>query len=144
MSTEQNKTIIRRLFLESVNHGNLAVADELVSPRFTYHNPTQPMYWPEAWKSFVTMVRTGFPDMEATIEDLIAEGERVVVRLTARGTHLSEFQGIPPTGRPITGSGISISRLAGGQVVDEWESFDELGPMQQIGAIPTPSPTIPA
>jgi predicted ester cyclase len=135
MSTEQNKAIIRRLFLQSVNQGNLAVADELVSPRYTFHNPTQPLHGPEGWKAFVTMVRTGFPDFEMTIEDLLAEGDKVVVRMTGRGTHLGEFQGIAPTGRPVSGSGITICRLADGQVVDEWENYDELGVMQQIGAI---------
>jgi predicted ester cyclase len=79
---------------------------------------------------------TAFPDGHAALEDLIAEGDKVVWRYTFRGTHQGEFMGVPATGKVVTYTGIIISRIAGGKFVEDWESFDALGLMQQLGAIP--------
>jgi predicted ester cyclase len=79
---------------------------------------------------------TAFPDMHYTVEDLIAEGDKVVCRWTVRATHQGEFMGVPATGKVVTWTGISITRFAGGKDVEDWESFDMLGLMQQLGAIP--------
>lgn len=84
------------------------------------------------------MFRTAFPDLYGTIEDLIAEGDKVVTRITYRGTHQGEFMGIPPTGRPVTMTFTGINRIAGGKIAEGWVNFDALGMMQQLGVIPTP------
>jgi len=135
MSTEQNKALVHRFFEEF----NLAVVDELVVPDYIHHDPGLPpdlQRGREAYKQIVTMFRTGFPDLKVTVEDLVAEGEKVVARWTWRGTNQGEFQGIPPTGKQVTGSGISIHRIAGGKIAEAWVNFDTLGMLQQLGVIP--------
>ena len=82
------------------------------------------------------MVRSAFPDMQATIEDMIAEGDKVAVRYTGTGTHKGELMGIPATGKQIAVTGIEIIRIAGGKMVERWEAFDNLSFMQQLGVIP--------
>jgi steroid delta-isomerase-like uncharacterized protein len=84
---------------------------------------------------------TAFPDMHWVVEDLIAEGDKVVSRYTVRATHRGDFMGVPATGKVVTYTGILISRFAGGKFVEEWESLDMLGLMQQLGAIPQMAPT---
>jgi predicted ester cyclase len=79
---------------------------------------------------------TAFPDLHFTIEDQIAEGDKVVNRVTARGTHLGDFRGIPPTGKQVTVAGITIDRIAGGKLVESWTSWDFLGILQQLGVVP--------
>ena len=87
---------------------------------------------------FITAFRTAFPDVQFTIEDIIAEGDKVVGRVTWRGTHQGELMGIQPTGKKVTVEGIDIIHFAGGKAVENWFSGDTLGMMQQMGAIPTP------
>jgi steroid delta-isomerase-like uncharacterized protein len=82
------------------------------------------------------MFRTGFPDIQVSIEDLVAEGKKVVAHWTWCGTNQGEFQGIPPTGKQVTGSGISIQRIADGKIAEAWVNFDTLGMLQQLGVIP--------
>jgi steroid delta-isomerase-like uncharacterized protein len=139
MSTETNKTLARRWFAE-FNRGNLAAADEIYAPDYVLHDPASPpdvAPGPVGVKQFLSLFLTAFPDTQGTIEDLIAEGSTLVIRFTLRGTHQGEFQGITPMGKPFTISGISIIRCAGGQFVEEWEIFDSLGLLQQLGAVPT-------
>lgn len=134
MSTEENKAILRRCFEEGWNQGNLAIFDELIATDFLYHAPeTRGL---EAFKQLTTAEMAAFPDLQITIEDMIAEGDKVVVRYTFRGTQEGETQGIPPTGKHVTVTGICICRCAGGQIVEEWENWDDLGLLQQLGAIP--------
>ena len=89
----------------------------------------------EGAKQFVTMFRTAFPDLHFTIEDQIAEGDMVVTRWTARGTHRGDFQGVLATGREIRLTGTDIDRMTNGKVVECWAHVDELGLMQQLGVI---------
>jgi len=139
MSTEDNKALDRRGFEEVWNKGNLAVIDELNAANVVTHNPpSPPMQGTEAFKQFVQMYRSAFPDTQMTIEDQIAEGDKVVTRWTARGTHKGELMGIPPTGKQVTVTGISVSRWANGKTVESWSNFDTLGMLQQLGAVPTP------
>lgn len=91
----------------------------------------------EGFKQFVLMYRSAFPDMHITIEDQIAEGDKVVSRWTARGTHQGELMGIPPTGKQATVTGINIERFANGKFVEEWSNFDALGLLQQLGVVTT-------
>jgi steroid delta-isomerase-like uncharacterized protein len=141
MSTEQNKTFVRRYWEEVWNQGNLAVVDELIASDFDGHPlPGEPDFGrgPTGQKQFVDMYRTAFPDLRMTIEDMTAEGDRVAVRWTARGTNTGEMMGMPATGKHATVTGMFLNRLAGGKIAEGWGNFDALGMMQQLGVIPTP------
>jgi len=143
MSTEQNKTFVRRYWEQVWNQGNLAVVDELIASDFDGHPlPSDPDFGrgPAGQKQLVGMYRTAFPDLRMTIEDMTAEGDRVVVRWTVRGTQTGEMMGIPATGKPTTVTGMFLNRLAAGKIVEGWGNFDALGMMQQLGLIPTPEP----
>ncbi len=142
MSTEDNKALDRRGFEEVWNKGNLAVVDELNDANVVTHNPPgPPLRGTEAFKQFVLMYRRAFPDMQLTIEDQIAEGDKVVTRWTARGTHQGELMGIPPTGKQATVTGITVGRVVNGKFVESWSNFDALGLMQQLGVVPAPGQT---
>ena len=129
--TEANKAIARRLFEELWSQGNLDVIDELYTPTFRFFIGDH-----EAFKQYVTMMRTAFPDLYVTIDDQFAEGERVVTRCTVTATHKGEFMGIPPTGKQITVTWMDITRVIDGWIVGTASYIDELGLMQQIGVIP--------
>ena len=136
--SEENKAVVRRLFEELWNKGNLSVADEIFAPNYTHHDPSTPDFerGPESEKKRATLYRTAFPDLRLTIEDLIAEGETVMARWSCRGTHKGDLSGIAPTGKQFTISGVSIARLAGGKMVEGWVNWDAQGLMQQLGVVP--------
>jgi len=137
MSTEENKAIIRRNWEEAFNKGNLAVADEIMAPNYIYHGPGgQELKGPEGFKQLVTMFRTAFPDLRATVEDMFAEGDKVAHRATIRGTHKGDLMGIAPTGKQVTVSATVISRFAGGKEVEAWANIDMLAMYQQLGVAP--------
>jgi len=133
----QNKKLVRQTFDQIWNQGNLAIIDERFASDYVGHSSV-PIHGSEGAKGFVTAMRSAFPDYHYTAEDEISEGDRVVHRWTARGTHEGAFQGIPPTGKQITLRGISIYRLANGKLVEGWTTADLLGLLQQLGAVPTP------
>jgi len=95
----------------------------------------------DAYKQFLSMYLTASPDLHFTIEDQMAEGDKVVTRYTAGGTHLGPFMGIPPTGKQVTATGMSIIRVANGKIVEEWANGDDLGLLQQLGVNPMPGQT---
>ncbi len=138
MSTEENKALTRRLLEEPWK--NLDVVDELVDSNYVAYDPAvpAPIRGPEGAKQNFSTYLTAFEGAHITVDDQIAEGDKVVSRWTGRGTHQAELMGIAPTGKPVTVSGITISRLANGKVVEEWINWDTLGMLQQIGAFPTP------
>ena len=141
MSVEGNKAEYTRFFDEVLNGRNLAVLDELNDPNFVDHARTDPrpeLSDLEAARESVAQLHRAFPDIKWSVEDMIAEGDRVVARWTAHGTHEGEFMGIPPTGKPVAFSGIEIVRLAGGKGVEHWELLDVMALMQQLGALPPP------
>ena len=141
MSTEENKTRQRRVFEEVFNKGNLAIIPELIAPDYVYRSPLgMEAKGPEGFKQMVTRVRTAFPDIHFTIEDIIAESDKVVTRFTRRSTHTGEFMGIAPTGKKVTLSGILITRWVGGKEVEAWESLDTLAMFQQLGVVPPMGP----
>ena len=120
----------------------MAALEELYTPDYVYHGPG--VFGDmdlAAMKQMMPAFFTAFPDQYTTLEDLIAEGDKVVSRYTFRGTHQGEFMGMPPTGKVVTYTGIAITRFAGGKPVEDWESFDALGLLQQLGAIPQMAPT---
>ena len=138
MSTEENKAIDRRLTEEGWNQGNTAIFDEFLAADFLGHDPSGPLHGPEGFTQLYATYRTAFPDTHLTIEDQIAEGDMVVSRLTATGTHQGPLMGIPPSGKRVTITGTTILRYASGKVAEAWYEYDALGMLQQIGAIPTP------
>jgi len=136
MSPEENKAIVRR-YQQAYSTNNLDDLDELVADDLITHAlmPGMPPGL-EGGKQIHRMTVAALPDMHVAIEDLLAEGDKVVMRFTATGTFKNEFIGLPPTGKLITFTGISIFRLAGGKIVEHWGQEDELGLMRQLGAIP--------
>jgi steroid delta-isomerase-like uncharacterized protein len=136
--SEENKTIVRRLFEELWNKGNLSVADELFTPNYNHHDPSTPEVGrgPESEKKRATLYRTAFPDLRLTIEDIIAEGETVMARWSCRGTHKGDLSGIAPTGKQFTISGVTIARLTNGKLAEGYVNWDALDLMQQLGVAP--------
>ena len=141
MSSETNKTVSRRFFEEVFGKGNLNVLDEIIAKDQVNSGPgTLPGLpnGPEGAKQLVTVYRNAFPDVRFTIDEQIAEGEKVVTRWTAHGTHRGELQGIPATGKSSTVTGIAVDRIVNGKIAESWGIFDQFGMMQQLGVIPTP------
>jgi steroid delta-isomerase-like uncharacterized protein len=138
MSREENKAVLRRYFEEVWNEGHLELLDELVAPSYENHDPAVPGLprGPQGLRPIIAAFRAAFPDLQVTIEDQIAEDDKVVTRYTMRGTHQGEFMGRPPTGKPMAVSGIQIERVVHGQIVEHWRKSDDLGMLQQLGALP--------
>ena len=142
MSAEENKALVRRFTEEIWNRGNLDAIEEFVAENYDRHDPANPeVAGREGFIELVAAVRGALPDLRLTIDDMLAEGDKVVTRYTMSGTHQGEFQGIPPTGRQVTMTGISILRINNGQAVEAWNNADQLGFLQQLGAIPAPGQT---
>ena len=138
MSSEENKAIFRRYVEEVGNEGRLELADEIFD-RYLAHQADGSVLerGPEDVKRFMGEFRQAFPDFHSTVEDQIAEGDKVATRWTMRGTHKGEFRGMPPTGNKLEITGIGIFRFSEGKVVESWDNFDQLGMMRQLGAIPS-------
>ena len=145
MSSEQNKTIVRRLLEESWK-GNLGVIDELVDRNYVGYDPSipEPLRGPggehghsyAVLKEFISTYRAAFSDARITVDDQIAEGDRVATRWTGRGKHDGDLMGVSPTGKQVTVSGLTLSRLANGKVIEEYTNWDTFGMMQQLGIVP--------
>ena len=141
MSVELNKAVLRREVEELYNHtGNLDVVEEIFSPDYVSHEPASgEVRGIEGARQFAATFRGAFPDLENTIEDMVAEGEKVVMRFRGSGTHLGETEAFgPPTGNRMEITGITIKRLTDGKIVEAWTNFDALGMMQQLGVIAAP------
>ena len=138
MSPQDLKARARRLMEEVFNQGDLAVARELVTADYVHHVPgDQPAPGPQGVSDTLTFMRHAFPDFHVIVEDEIADGDRVVQRVTVRGTHEGVFLGIPPTGRTVAFAAIDINRAGpDGRFVEHWSSADMLGLLQQLGALP--------
>lgn len=131
----ENKTIIRRYYDDLWNAWNLSVADELIDSEIAFRGSLAiTVQGIAGFKEYVSLVRAAFPDFHNAIEELIAEGDKVVARLTYSGTHEGELFGIAPTRKRIEYSGVAIFRIAAGKVVDGWVLGDTLGLMRQLGA----------
>jgi steroid delta-isomerase-like uncharacterized protein len=137
MSTEENKAAFRR-YIEALNKQDLAVALESCAPDYVWHGARRYGVSPDlaGLKQLLTAAMTAFPDAHHVVEDLIAEGDKVVARVTTRGTHRGEIMGIPPTGKRVSWTWIEIDRIADDRIVECWDNSDDLGLMQQLGAIP--------
>ncbi len=137
MSIEENKAIVRRHMDEVWSKGNLNVIDEICATDFFSHSFQERGV--EGLKQTIARYRIAFPDLQITIEDMIAEGDKVVIRRTLRGSHKGEFQGIAPTDKQTATASIAIFRIDEGKIKEIWQVSDELSLLQQIGAIPEPA-----
>jgi steroid delta-isomerase-like uncharacterized protein len=140
MSIEENKAIVLRWFGE-LDRGNLDVVDELIADEYVDHNPALPGLPPgrEGVRQYVRILKTAFPDAAHTIDDIIAEGDKVMTRVTARGTFLGECIGYQPNGSVVEISGIAVHRVEGGRLVEHWAHADIAEFMRQIGAEAAPA-----
>jgi ketosteroid isomerase-like protein len=137
MSAEANKAVVRR-YLEESTGGRVAHLDEVLAPTYRSTLPGWPPLDREGDKQMVQAFYAGFPDLRPSIEEQLAEGDRVATRVTWRGTHTGTFQGIPPTGRAVTMAVLRLDRIEGGRIAESWAQFDALGVMQQLGVLPAP------
>lgn len=137
---EQGKAIFHKWFAEAWNKGNFSVAEELIGDTFTVHGAggQQVQQGVEGVVALIKQWRDAFPDGRMIVHDVIAEGDRVVARMTWEGTHRGDFYGIPPTGRRVSVTSIGIDRVENGKIVEGWGELDMLGMMRQLGVIPSP------
>ncbi len=140
MSAEQNKVLVSRIADDIWNQGLLAVVDEVMIADAKYHGPHMPngLGSRESWRQAIERYRAAFRDSHVTFEELIANGDTVVGRWSATGTHTGPMPGVPPTGKRIAIGGITIYRIAGGKIVEAWEQLDLLGMWQQLGVVALP------
>ncbi|HVS07917.1 MAG TPA: ester cyclase [Candidatus Dormibacteraeota bacterium] len=141
MSAEQNKINSRRFLEDAANRGSVDLLDELADPNCVVHQADgvggNDIRGREAFKQFLKMYYAAFPDLHFTVEDQVAEGDKVVTRWSSEGTHKGELMGIAPTGKHVASvTGITIDRYSGGKFVEGWGNWDTLGLMQKLGVIP--------
>lgn len=137
MSVEQNRTLYRRWFEEVVNLGKVELADELLADDYRAHFPDMPQpLGAEEHKQLLQMFRSAFTGWQERVDSVVAENDRVVLWYTGTGTHTGDFQGIPPTGRMVTVTGVDMGRIEDGRIAEVWASYDALGLLQQLGAMP--------
>ena len=135
MAVEQNKLVARRFIEEILGKGSFDLLNEITADTYIDHNLPSGVTPRQSISGF----RAGFPDMQVSVEEVIAEGDKTVVRWTMRGTNSGHFFGIPPTGRAVRMSGISMYRLEGSRLAEGWVEYDQLGLMQQLGVVPSPA-----
>lgn len=143
-STAEAKAIALREISEIESGGNLALVDELFAEDFALHFPGYPAMDREGFKMLIGAFRTGFPDLTVSLEDQVVEGNKVTNRVTIRGTHQGDFNGVPASGKSIEVPAINTMRIEGGKIHEIWGLPDVLGLMQQIGALPAPGAQPPA
>ena len=140
MSAQENKEKARRLLEEAFGQGELEIVDEVLDPDFVCYDPNSEsgaVRGAETIKQEIEWFRNAMPDLTYTVEDQVAEGDKVVTRYRTTGTHQGEFFGVAPTGKSIEMSGIQIDRFdESGKMVEEWPEYDMLGAMKQMGAVP--------
>jgi len=139
MNEAANKTLVRRWFDEVWNKGQEATIDELFAENgigYGLGDTDAEIHGPAEFKPFVRNMRGSFPDLQITIEDIVAEGDKVTVRVLLQGTHGGGQLGVPATGRGIRVAGIVLVRISNGRIVEGWNSWDQLGLLRQIGALP--------
>jgi steroid delta-isomerase-like uncharacterized protein len=137
MSPDNNKSIVRRA-IEEPWKGNLDIVEELFASDYVGHDPAVPelLRGPGDVKEFISTYRVAYPDAQITVETQVAEGDMVATRWTARGTHKGELMGIEPTGKQVTVTGLTLSRVQNGKIVEGFQNWDALGMMKQLDAIP--------
>jgi len=135
--SEADKALRRYWYEEGVNKGNIDLLDQVLGPGYVYHGPSDArIEGIDGVKGFVRQVLAAFPDFSVTVKEVVAEGNIVATRLTFSGHHNGPFMGIPPTGRPITCEGTNFARFVAGKIVEDWDNYDQLAILRQIGAAP--------
>ena len=142
MAVEQNKALFRRFVEEVFNKGDVSTIDEFLAPNFVEREELPPgtPSGREGVKQLTMMFRTAFPDFNVSIDDMIAEGDKIVARTTWSGTQKGEFMGIPPSGKRVSFNVIDIIRISDGKGVEHWGVMDSSAMMQQLGVIPAGPP----
>jgi steroid delta-isomerase-like uncharacterized protein len=137
----RNKAIVSRFVEEVFNNGNAEAYGELVADDYVNHNPPIPGLpgSKAGFRQAVTVTREAFPDVHVTVEDILAEGDKVMFRDTTTATHRGDFQGIPATGKHLNWTEMHFFRIADGRIAEHWANFDQLGILIQLGAVPTPT-----
>jgi steroid delta-isomerase-like uncharacterized protein len=132
-------TLGSRFFVEVLGKGDWNAADEIVADDIVMHHPSSPdpIHGREAVQGMLSAFRAGFPDLQMTVEEAFGSGDKATVRWRMQGTHTAELFGIPPSNKSVSVNGISIVRVAGGKIVEDWVAEDTMGLMQQIGVVPT-------
>ena len=136
MSIEDNKNIVRRFFEEGPSKGDLGAADELLAANFALHTPIPSAPGIKGMNEVIIACRSAFEHLNVTVEDMVAEEDRVVSRFTARGIHKGAFMDLGPTGKSITMTGMEIFRIENGKIAELWGEANLLGLMQQLGILP--------
>jgi steroid delta-isomerase-like uncharacterized protein len=136
MSTEENKALVRRFFMEGPSRGDLGAADDLLAPNFTLHIPLPSQSGIEGMNDVITACRAAFEHLNVTVENMVAEGDMVAARFSARGIHQGIFMGLPATGKSIIMTGIEIFRIEEGKIAELWGEANLLGLMSQLGILP--------
>jgi steroid delta-isomerase-like uncharacterized protein len=134
----QHQQFIER-FTALFNQPDLSIADQIFAPSFKSHVPGAPEVDREGWKAYAQNFLNGFPDLYMDVHETVATADRVVLRVTYRGTHTGTFLGVPPSGKPFEMPAIGFFQMQDSLGLENWGSFDVMGLMQQIGAVPTPS-----
>ena len=134
--SEQNKTVARRWFEDLFSRGDLDAADEILSAEFVDHLPREEERGIEELKHYVSIYRTAFPDIQDTVEEIVAEVDKVVVLWRSHGTHQGEFMRVPPTGRHVTFTRMRLFRMAENKIAETWVNLDERGLQEQLGTAP--------
>lgn len=138
--TTNKDIVLRKWYQELWDNWNISMADELFTADYRLHLPGSPAPIDrESTKHVVTMFSKAFPDLQHTVDEIVAEGQTVAARWTVGGTHRGDFQGIPPTNKPVQLSGVTVHHLAGGQIAETWLIFDTMDLLQQLGAVPQPA-----
>jgi steroid delta-isomerase-like uncharacterized protein len=137
MSTADNKALVERFFA-ALNSGNLAALDEVIGPEYVQHSVFGVPDGLDALKGLIGAMAGAFPDMRATVEAMVADGDRVVARWRMTATHQGPFQGLPATGKAVDISGMDMWRVQNGRLVEHWDALDQIGMMQQLGVMPAP------
>jgi steroid delta-isomerase-like uncharacterized protein len=144
MGAEENRALARRWFEEVFNGQDLAVMDEIVAPDIVNHagRDLVTLSGREGYRTLIRQLLTAFPDWHSTIDDMIAEDDRIVIRTTVRGTHRGEYRGVPPTGRRFTWEHIHIFKVVDGKLAEHWACRNDVGLLQQLGAFEPAEPRI--
>lgn len=137
--SDTNEAVVRRFVNEVLNEADYSAMRELVHADYVYRSPDQELHGPEALEDLLTGYRTGLPDMNTAVDDLVVSGDKVVISVTLTGTHKGDLMGIPATGNQVTVHGMVLSRLEDGKIIEEWEMLDMLGMFQQLGGLSLPA-----
>jgi steroid delta-isomerase-like uncharacterized protein len=133
--SHSNEVTMRRYIEEVVNNGNLSLLDEIIHPDYVFRSPAQELHGLDNLRSLFSTYRSAFPDLHVEIEELVAGGDKAVIRFNLSGTHEGDLMGIEATGKPVKINGMTLSRFDNGRVIDEWELLDQFDLYQQLGLV---------